>query len=418
MTRQSVALLFACTIAGYPLISAIPQLAGIDSRAVSVPYRAIVLALALLVFYLSVATGRLYRGAAWLPVICFWTLYVIRIAVDSVFFPIDLRITGATYIIFAFGTCFIPMAALFALHDDDTMRLAAKYAFYFCAAATLSAIYVNYRQLSLGTSDAYSSGRVSTETLNAVSLGHLGISLALLSLYFFRDQRLLGRIALAALTVIGLFTAAVSGSRGPILAFALSILFVLAVWARRQPPHRVLLGVIGALVAAYILILGAYVIEDAFGFRIVTRFATILNITADQSGRVHFDQLASAVEQFIQHPIFGSALHETRSRDYPHNVVVESFMTTGVVGGFMFCAFLIWATVAAARLSRDRAAAWIALLVVQQIVAALTSGALYLSAGMWVLGAAAIAVDAGRRAPAHSDVAQLPRPGWREAPLT
>ena len=397
MTERAFSLLIAMTVAGYALASGIPPLIGLDERAASVPYRAFALAWTILVLALVARRRMHYRGAAWFPLLVFWTLYSLRIASDTVFAPIDLARPPSEIILWAYGTCLLPTLALFASPGERALRRGAQVTFVFCALATVGALYVNYRELSLGISSAYSTGRLATNTLNPVSLGHLGISLALLSVYFLPKQTWLVRIGLAGLASLGLFTAAVSGSRGPLLAFALSLLLWLIAWAKGQPLHKLTFGLTVTVATAWLLTFSAFAVEQAFGFRIFSRLQTIQNITGDESGRAHFELLVDASREFLAHPLVGSALHEVRTRDYPHNVLIESFMATGVVGGLAFSAFLIWGAVGAFRLLRDPAVAWLPLLFVQYLVSGLTAGALYYSASMWGLGAATIAVAASHR---------------------
>src|SRR5665213_594049 len=181
MIRKSHALLFAFTIAGYSLVSAIPSLTGVDSRVVSIPFRAISLGLALLVGMVLGVRHRLYRGAAWFPLLTFWVLYVIRMAVDTVFDPIPVKLTGLEYAAWGLGTCFIPLIAFLSDPGDEVLLLAEKYSFYACAGALAGALVANYIELSQGISDTYASGRLGTDTLNPISLGHLAVSVVLIS---------------------------------------------------------------------------------------------------------------------------------------------------------------------------------------------------------------------------------------------
>jgi len=115
----------------------------------------------------------------------------------------------------------------------------------------------------------------------------------------------------------------------------------------------------------------------------------------------------------MEHPALGNALEETRSRFYPHNVVIESFMATGIVGGIAFCAFLLGALGGATSVARMAENRWVALLFVQQLISALLAGALYLSGTMWCLAAALVAIAARQhraavRSPAPSRIAESP----------
>lgn len=391
--QRSVALLYALTIAGYPLVSAIPTVLGTNSRGASVLFRAAMIFLAFYVIALKVRRRETYRGAAWLPLLAFWMLYATRIAADVVFRPIDLKLHGYEYIMWAIGTCFIPMLAFMTHSGTETLRLAARYTFWCCVLALMGALYVTYVELSLGISDAYGSGRLGSETLNPISLGNLGVSLTLLSIYYFPRRGWLARAGLAGLVIAGLFTAFASGSRGPIAALGVCLLLQAWVWSRRRPATELMIGLLVMACVSAALIIGAFQVEDRFGFRIVSRFTSGSSFSAGSS-EGHITYLADARDEFVQHPIFGSALDEIRSHDYPHNVLVESFMATGVVGGFMFGAFLLWSLLRGISLAIGTNTRWLAFLLVQQVVVGLTAGALYLSGSMWSMSAAGIATFA------------------------
>jgi hypothetical protein len=405
MTGKATALLYAVTIAGYALVSAVPPLIGVESRVVSIPYRALALGLALMVIFLAYRRRQFYRGAAWFPLLTFWLFYTVRIVVDTEFRPVQLGRGLSDYVLWAFGTCFIPLVAFFQDPGEEALRLAAKYTFWFCLGASALALYVTYRELSLGISAAYSSGRIGSDTLNPVSLGHLGVSLSLLSIYYFPLQRWYNRVLLVLAMIVGLFIAGASGSRGPVVAFGAAVLFLLASGLRGISPRTLAIRLAAVVFCAWALVQGASLIEGTFGFRIVSRFQSDNQISR-LSSQEHLNLATDAQREFMEHPLFGNALEETNSQEYPHNIALESFMATGVLGGFMFSAFLLWALVAGFSLARAPAHRWIALLLVQQVVAGLTAGALSYSSATWCLSVAAIAIaETKRRADQAADYA-------------
>ena len=84
---------------------------------------------------------------------------------------------------------------------------------------------------------------------------------------------------------------------------------------------------------------------------------------------------ASAWQQFLEKPILGSALLEETSGFYPHNLVLEAFMATGIIGG---CAYLLLIALmlnASIRLLiKADGYEWLALLAIMYLVGAQFSG--------------------------------------------
>jgi O-antigen ligase len=146
-----------------------------------------------------------------------------------------------------------------------------------------------------------------------------------------------------------------------------------------------------------VLVRGAYLVQERLGFRAVDRIVALRDLRADASTEVHVEGARGAWEEFLDHPAFGSGLDESRTGEYPHNVVIESFMATGVLGGAAFSIILLCSSVAAAKLMTTNATRWISLLYVQYLVSALVSGALYLSGTMWCFIAAVIGLAAARQ---------------------
>jgi O-antigen ligase len=107
---------------------------------------------------------------------------------------------------------------------------------------------------------------------------------------------------------------------------------------------------------------------------------------------IHLDLLRNGWSQFVSSPLLGSGVVEDNTGFYPHNVVVEAFMATGVVGGTALLVALIggaWLALKLALSNGERQ--WVALLYFQYLFAALLSGAVIGSGTMWCLLAAVIA---------------------------
>jgi O-antigen ligase len=106
----------------------------------------------------------------------------------------------------------------------------------------------------------------------------------------------------------------------------------------------------------------------------------------DRSASMRIELMTSAWHGFKAQPLFGSGFEERTSGYYPHNVVVEAFMATGMLGGVIFLLLIAMTLRAALRLMLARdSQSWLAVLCIQYLVAAQFSGALYASMPMWGL---------------------------------
>jgi O-antigen ligase len=394
MRRIDVAVLYALTVAGYPVISALPTFAGVDSHLASLIFRVLYFVLAATAIAGNLRRGGLYAGVAWLPFSIFWILYVGRMMWDVVFNPVSLSLSGPDYFVWAFGACLIPMIAFLAAYDDPTLELAASLTMGLCVVASVLALYVSYQALTTGASPTYATGRLETETLNPISLGHLGASTAIMSFIFFRRWTGPRRLVLIGTASLGLFAVIASASRGPLLALSAVVALWLGNRLRSRAWDRLAAYSLGVVTLAGILVWGAMTVQNVFGLHTVDRIVALHDLRGDASAEVHIAGLQGAWQGFVDNPLLGSGLEEERTREYPHNVVVESFMATGIFGGLAFSAIVVISCFAAVNLMRDSGRQWVALLFVQYLVAALVSGALYLSGTFWCFTAAVIALNA------------------------
>jgi len=381
-----LATLYAASVAGYPLIAGVPVALALDSRAISIPYRAIILGLSIGVIIRSARQRRLYTGILWLPLGIFWTLYLARMLSDTFMVPVPLGQPPLEYFLYGVGTCLIPMMACLARISDSTLRLALHLTTAGGAVALLATVYLGTQALLAGNLAGVESGRFELWTLNPISLGHLGVSVATLALFQLRTEwRRFSAVPLLVAAGLGFFCTGVAASKAPLLALGINLSFLLFLdW---RDGHRVR-AIIGAVALPILALQAALYLEADLGFEIVSR----VQMAFDDPAR--FDLMTGARDQFLASPFLGSSLDERGSLGYPHNTFLESFMAVGIVGGLAYTFFHLAAVRRSLHLLTARPqAAWIGILAVQYTISALFSGSVYFSNTMWGLLAAAIAAD-------------------------
>lgn len=382
----------ALGFAGYPVISFLPEFMGVNGRAITVPFRVLILALAATVL-VQIATGqhRGYVGKLTVPLAIFWTLYLLSMLRDVFLDPVRLSLPGQEYFYYGFGTSLLPMLAFFVLQSKHATLRSLKFTLVLMTVGCILGVGNNIDRLGQ-TAFRFDAN----PSLNTISFGHLGASVAGLSLMLvLQGQRsVFPRWILIVLGTSGLLTVALAGSRGPVIALAVMLGVTFLACVRRGRGLQVVLFVsVLALTIPRIL-------EEPT--RLTNTLVTRLSaIGEDNSSNVRTKLWQDAWDQFIDNPLGGGGLEVRHALTYPHNVVLESLMATGFVGGLSFLVMIAMGLIYARRLIvTESPFGWLGLLLIQRVVAGMFSGALYASSDLWyLLASVAAAHYVARNAP-------------------
>lgn len=385
-------LLYVLGIAGYPLVAPLPLMFEVDSRIVTVPFRGLFLAIALVVF-LSMIRRRdtIYTGQFWWPYSIFWGIYIARLLVDTLISPIPLRLPVEEYYLLVFGLVLLPTNAFFSVLKPVANRSAIFATLVLSVLACLATYYLGIDTLVSG-----SVGRLGTETLNPISFGYLGATVVLLASFILLRLELrthLGKVLLLGSIALGLLSVGLAGSRGPLAALVVTVL-VLVGHAVRQTSMRHAAAFSLVLIASVVVAL-PYVVEMGSG--IVERIE-MTGTGLDPSDEDRFWLWRIAWAAFLDNPLLGNGIEPASVGFYPHNIVLEAYMATGFVGGCLLLFMLVYVGKRALDLlSLNPGYGWIGLLYIQQVVAAIFSGSIYGSTGVWYLMAAVVSAERTHR---------------------
>jgi O-Antigen ligase len=397
--RASIfALLFALAFVGFPFVSAFASALGIYSQVLSIVLRAIVLGLALATM---IAAERRVFDIVWRDsaVRCFlllWVALTLRFVWDATFVPIPLPLPWIENFLMVFGIAFIPALALFHVPDSSPFDNARR---WIMVLGTLAGVFVAIAFVRAFTSgDALLNlSRLSTESLNPITTGHVGVGVVITAWMAERGvapsgfQRLLdSKLVRATCGIIGLLLVIASASKGPMVALLAAIFTAqLAQWLRQrtwQTFVRIPLSLIGLLVLLGLL---AWVISSLFGLSLVDR---ITDIASDTSTTDRFGMLSRALQQFEESPLFGSSIVELESRIYPHNLLADVLMVSGVFGFLLLLGVLAFSVRAYARILMT-SQSWIAMVYSQYFVGAMFSGSAYFDPQFWCITATVLGID-------------------------
>ena len=173
------ALVFALCLSGYPCIAIFPALFEVETRIFTIPYRAFVLGISLIVFFHFFKQGvRVFTGKYfWIPLLLFWAAYSFRLFYELVLIESPLGFEPEDYLLFTYGITLGPAIAFMFPAHNRTLNLARSLTFWLSVLALAGNMVVGWETIFLSDFSRFSS-----EALNAVSFAALGSVTVLISL--------------------------------------------------------------------------------------------------------------------------------------------------------------------------------------------------------------------------------------------
>lgn len=378
--RFICSLSFFVAILGYPIVMALlsPLGTGVDiamggNRLFTWTYRGG----ATIIFLLALAKvyNRPFPRFDWRMGLLagFWALYLLRAFWDlQISTPITERTIGDPNFRFQAWSyillfTLLPMVVTLKSVDLIDFRRVQDWIFYFGGLGLVCALMANHAVAS--ASWAIVEGRTNaTEMLNTISYGQLGLTVAIVAVCRFLERKTLIRGVICGVGfLIGLYAMLQAGSRGPLLA----LFVVVLIYAFSRSRYAVIGVLGGGLVSLTVWLFMENVIGMIRGISPVmaSRLEGTL-VEGDMSGR---DELYSSVwRECLDNPLTGFQLDFL---GYSHNACLDGFMMFGLIFGWIVLMLVLLGYKAAYNALKLRLPImWLALIAVQYITAAQTSG--------------------------------------------
>ncbi|MGB5944040.1 MAG: O-antigen ligase family protein [Leeuwenhoekiella sp.] len=358
------------------LITFIPDFLGLPSSAIMLPFWLfkIILAVAVITsFHKRIYTLSLGE----LLFVLLALIYAINLAID-IFLEVDNRGFGNVMDLLSFIVTVI--VAMSFRYDPLFASDKSYYFFTFSLAAGLLAAFFLARPSPpplIGRFDANS-------TVNTINYGQMGCAMCLTAVYGFFEKRFnYSKIIFILCFILGILSIMKAGSRAPIVVLTVVGLFY--AFARLGFFKAFFLSVILGLVV-YSSLDTIEKIGQSFDSGLANRVVSAVK-DKETSGR---DAIyANALEHIKEHPVFGSfyLLKEGKGDGgYPHNFILEVFLTTGLVGGIPFLIIVFIAIKKSyVYMQKKHDSSWLIMMYLQILVFGMFSTALYSSQDYWSL---------------------------------
>jgi len=399
LTNKIKLLFFPIALLGYGIISTfVSEDESSPSRLITVPYRLVVLLYSIFLLILNINDKNERRN---LPsnnlklspislLFLFIILYSIRLIYDLGYNSYLVRDTNE-YLFFWFGICLVPGISFLFLKSEN----AKKYLYLSWLFLAISSVLV----LPLLSQNSLIQGRLSGAALNPISLGHQSASLILIAIYNLLQNKtndavnhkarnfINNKIVNALLIILGITLIIFSASRGPVIALIVVIILQLIKSIRWNLSYIYFFKVtsLSIFITAIVTFSSSFAIDS--GSKFLDRFSSLLSGDEFNSNFVQRPELFSkAIELIAEYPIFGYGL-EVPNIGYPHNLILEAFLATGILGGFLFLLIYIYAGIKAISMimAKNNVWGWLGLLYIQYAIGAMFSGNLYGSSTFWYL---------------------------------
>lgn len=371
---------FVLMFIGYQLATSLflPVSSDIEgiSRTVTVPYRAFALLVSLIVILLNYRNKIGQSHLAIKVLLFFWIALIIRIFYDTnVRFDIYLKDTSKLWL-YVFGIVLPAMYSVIKSYRAVDLNKALKWVYLGTVIILVLSLF-NNSALLMDASEI--TGRAEGNlALNTISFGHLGTMGFILSLFLLSRQgvRVIKRIFIIAVMLLSFFIMLRAGSRSPVLALAVVLIF----WLFARGKNLVL----GISITAVTILLVFVFMDPILSFMgnispVIEARLRVSIYEGESSGR---DPLYNyAFQAFLDKPLIGSQFaifNNFGDFIYSHNIILDALMGLGLFGGLAML-YILWSGLKSSYIMiklKDNNF-WISLILIQQIVLSMLSGAFY-----------------------------------------
>jgi O-Antigen ligase len=392
----------ALSIWGYPFQVAVSFFGHLPSSPFNAACRAVYLGFALLFLVYTLFWRKSTPfSIGLLFFILFWVVYGTRIIYDVEVKELLLQKGTVSewkklkLYQFAFGSCFVSSIGIAVGYQFLTIERVSRFLVRFAGCLNF-AVLATVFAWTKGDLTTLLKSRVALGDDNTASIlnpiviglcGEIGLVFAVISLTY-RKQFNNSIFFLAPMVGVSLLNLAFGASRGPFLAAILMIIFVLfttikvnffklGFWLR-----MITVSLVFLVVGVKYLKLSSLV-DDLALFGRLNEFSERQSGNEEESRDVSF---ADAWASFVENPVVGRS-YLNKDYDYPHNIILEVLMSTGVIGFAFFAAMCIAAFQKFGRIYADIAdnpthyvflTSYIGI-----FLAFLTSGCLFLGPEFW-----------------------------------
>ena len=364
---------------GSDMLSMVGSIASFNIQPLMWMINILIAGLAMIIITKGIVKNYKVFNIGW-PFFIYFSMFLIRMVFDLYFREVEISTSYSrtSYLIYFLGLSFLFSYSFCYIKEIDFSFLSKTFYISLFMLLCLSIVYNSVLKLD----EASTLRSHGAANIGALSYGQLGVSFFLMSLHYFTiKQKNIYKLLYIGGMALGLLIVFLASSRSPLVSLILCTITYLLIQR----------GAIKGLFIFLLLSLPIYffwddilILMSNFHSSFIQRVLSALE-GGDSSGRDII--FAQGLKQFKENPIFGSSflIEQGIFRGiYPHNLILESLMATGLIGTYCLFRWLfgLFKTAYTIISSKDKYA-WIPLLFFQYFVFGMFSKSIYANTSLW-----------------------------------
>lgn len=335
------------TCFSYPITTVVFLLVGIPTAPANIALKGFFVFLYIVLFLLGLSKNKSVINPLSFPLIIFFLIYSVRLFVDTSFLDIPMKneYTHMYLYLYYYALTVLPCISLFAVKDQLNFSQIVKYSGVFLVLINISYLLYFVSQGS-GTfllmlssrAEVYSDTLEGGTVINPIIVGVFGASLAL-----FEISKLVQLIKVSfarkffglLFITMGIANIMLGASRGPVLILILGSVILGAFYFKyRYFQASKLLSLVG--IGFVFLYIFQVFVGSLFSDSEIFLFKRLSDSVGSNVKEARDYSFQGAINDFLDSPIIGKQFVGTYDNFYPHNIYLEVFMATGVLGALFF----------------------------------------------------------------------------------
>ncbi|MBU0743762.1 MAG: O-antigen ligase family protein [Gammaproteobacteria bacterium] len=393
-------LLYILGFVGFGLVSFLPDVVGVDSRVVTVPFRLFVLLLSLGIILAALLQRKMCFNMGFKLFIVFWMFYLLRVFFYFLSPDLEIEHFAERYLLFAVVVSVIPSLAFFACIREVFLRR-IEVILYSCLSLIVIVSILLYLRSGVPVDRL-----TGNSAQNPIEFGHISVSLIFLSLLFIFEGKgsfSFKKIVSLIMLFFGIGGLVLSASRGPLMSLIV-VIVALLIFSKKRITSPKLANLFFLFIVLVILIPIVVSVAQNQGVFVAHVFDLPWVETFSSSALdIRIVLWKAGLKVFLNNPIFGD-FFSFFGFEYPHNIVIEAFSSAGIFMGIMLIVLIIHGVTRAIRLIKlGINTQWLGLLYLQFLIGSMFSGSLCTSDHFWYAYACVIAACSASKKTATLD---------------